>query len=688
MNPTNVRKSSRLKAFVFGKSLNCVPLELFVLTTLLVLYSVPSGHAALPEPVMLQSRISKGSANVIPDHGTSGEFGTWNVRYLVGPGGIRAGGGIRVQLPDSWHAGPRNSANRLQNSDPADEHFVTATTSSSNVTVETIVESETKDPLVKHAKTSLDGRSERYVFVVRAHVSGGQLDEGDTITITYGDRSSGSPGYRAAAVSTQPEPVLIAVDSNGDSRFQLLQPLPTIRSLPGEAVEMLFHAPSQAAAGKPIEMLISLLDKENNPANRSERIKISVLSGEVVSPETVPMPSGRGYVRFLVTPKTPGVIRMRAETEELSLESVSNPVLVSKDEPLNSIYWGDLHSHSRHSWDGVGDDSFGYARNVTGLDFYALTDHSVEPPNTTTTRGLSARTWSEYTAQTERFNDPPHFVTLHAYECSFGNPFGHHNVYFRDQPGALAYPSKVTLPELWKMLRQGEALTIPHHTGKFPAEVDFSIHNAHFRRNFEIYSGHGLSEAYDPSHPLSFEHSTFTSPARSLNWPSHAQDAWVRGLELSTIASSDDHRAHPGQPHFGLVAVRALSLSRNNVFQALYDRHTYATTGAKIILDFTLNDVPMGDKAIVSSSPELKVAAIGTDTIERIEILKFQKPSKTFSVAKLWEPHSFEFDGSFRDRAFQPGAIYYVRLLQRKNIRDRIVMAWSSPIWTQSVPSP
>jgi len=632
--------------------------------------------------VVLSGFTTNGTARVVPDEGISGEFGTWTVQYTVGAGGIRRGGGIRVQLPDAWHAGPRNSANRLQSTDPKDDCFVSANASRSGVRVETTVESQTDARLVKHAKPSLDGRLERYVFVVRVRLLTGELRPGDVVSVIYGDRSQGSAGYRASAVSTSLEPILIAVDALGEGRFQLLKDPPTIRARPGDAVEMEVHVPSLAVVGQSVDVLLTLVDKEGNPVERSTRIQLAIRSGRIDVPRRVEIPPGPGYVWLRAVPTATGVIRLGAETEGLELVSESNPMLVSETAPERFIYWGDLHSHSAFSWDGVGHDPYHYARNVSGLDFYALTDHSIAPPDETQSSGLSERTWDAYNALAEAHHDPPHFVTLHAYECSFGSPYGHHNVYFRDQPGTLGYPSKITLPELWKQLDAGDALTIPHHSGKFPAGIDFSIHDARFRRNFEIYSGHGLSEAYDPEHPLSFEHSTFTSPSRSLKPGTYAQDVWMQGLELSTIAASDDHRAHPGQPHLGLAAVRAPALTRNDVFNALYDRHTYGTTGAKIILRFELNNAPMGSLVAGSGIPELKILALGTDGIRKVDLLKFQSPAKQFDVIKTWQPDTLDFEASYRDEAFQPGAVYYVRLEQRHRIRGRAVMAWSSPIFT------
>jgi hypothetical protein len=190
-----------------------------------------------PRPIRLEELTSEGSLAVTPASGISGEFGTWTVIYTVGAGGIREGGGIRVQLPDAWHAGPRNSANRLQATDPTDDHYVSARVSRGDVKIETTVEAETETRLVKHAKRSLDGRSERYVFVVRVRVIEGELLGGDEVRVVYGDRSGGSRGYRAAAIAIGARPVLVAIDRDGSSRFRLHTTRnATLTSLPGSAV--------------------------------------------------------------------------------------------------------------------------------------------------------------------------------------------------------------------------------------------------------------------------------------------------------------------------------------------------------------------------------------------------------------------------------------------------------------------
>jgi len=634
----------------------------------------------IPTPTMAPDAwVDLGTSTVSPERGVAGEYGTWTVSYTVGEGGVATGGGIRVQLPDEWHAGPRNSAIRLQTKDPKRDNYITAKLSQGEATLRCIVEDERDNELIKHAKKSLDGRNERYVFVVRVIIAEGSLQAGDTIQVVYGDTSGGSKGYWASAVSAYALPILIALDHDGDSRFEMESYTPMIEAVAGKPVYAQVHAPSNAVLGQPMKCRIAILDKEFNPAAGPANFALTYPEG-VTGPESTTIYRDHAWSEFEVTPNAKGVVRIAATWEIAERELLGNPTIVAESLPERAVYWGDLHSHTSYSWDGVGRDAFGYARFVAGLDFYAMTDHAIEP-DANWTKGLSKKYWEEYNNLTHVYNLPGEFVTLHAYECSFGTPFGHHNVYFRGEPGPLLYPQTVELPNLWAALQAGDALTIPHHTGKFPQKVDFTIHDPEFRRNFEMYSGHGLSESYDPTHPLAFEFSKFTSDAKSAEGKGNLQDAWQMGLQVSAIAASDDHRAQPGNAMYGLAAIRATELTRDAIFQGLYDRHTYATTGAKIILDFTVNDTPMGQTAAHESTARIALRAHGTDTIDFVELLRLQPGAEAFTVVQRWEPKALDFEATWGDAESQPGTIYYFRVRQHKLIHKRVAMAWSSPVW-------
>jgi len=635
-------------------------------------------------PVMVEGWTSQGSASITPTEGVAGEYGSWTVSYVVGAKGVKTGGGIRVELPDAWYSGPRNSTTRLQTADPGANNYITGTTSNSEVITRTIVEGEEKALLLKRDRPSIDGRTERYVFVVRILVEQGSLSKGDIISVIFGDRSGGSAGYLAPAIAASPRPVLIALDRNGNNQFKRLEKLPEIIARPGAADDMWVILPSQAVLGKPLRGRIALVDRNANAVDHAAVFRLYQQTGTADFPLEVSMAAGRGYAEFEITPRRVGVLRLRVRSGDLPLEAVSNPVVVTSTEPLEKIYWGDLHSHSYFSWDGVGDQNFYYARYIAGLDFYAMSDHSFAPRQGLP-RGLNKSTWAEYSAVTDSRNDPPYFVTLLGYEDSMEAPDGHNNVYFRDTSGALAYPGQTALPQLWKLLVKGQALTIPHHSGKMPTGIDFSIHDKEFQRNIEIYSGHGLSEEYDPANPLAFEHILFTSDGKSVkpSYQQFVQDAWKKGLKLSTIASSDNHHSHPGQPQYGLAAVRAKALTRDGIFQGLYDRMTYGTTGARIILEFSINGMPMGQTVRLGAPPDIKVKVIGTGAIDWVELLRYQDGDQDFRVIQRWLPADWSFEGDYRDQDYRPGAIYYFRVKQKYKIRKRIAMAWSSPIWTE-----
>jgi hypothetical protein len=622
---------------------------------------------------------------VSPSEGIVGEYGTWIVAYRVGEIGILKGGGIRVQLPEAWHAGLRNSGFRLQASDPHDAHYVSARCSNVNARLQTTVELETADVLVKTIKPSnITNRMGYYVFITRVIVFGADLRRGDIIELIYGDTSGGSPGLRAGIHPSPELPIALAVDAEGHGEFRLHSAHPTLTIKPGRPVELLLTAQSQAVVGTSALLHLAILDEYRNPAATFEgNVTISVRTGKARVDSPVRVTSGNGWVETTFTPTEAGVLRFEGFEAGNSLSAVSNPIEISAKEPRERTYWGDLHSHTSFSVaDGLGspEDAYSYGRHISGLDFCAVTDHSLNPQDGITA-GLSAAEWDAYNELTEAFYKPGEFVTLHAYELSFYQPYGHHNVYFREKPGPLLTPDEVTLPELWNALTKGEALTIPHHTMKMPERVDWKGTNApEFRRNIEIYSAHGLSETYDPLHPLAFEQSLFTNPSVSIKDNISAQKAWIAGFRLSTIASSDDHRSQPGQPQNGLAAVLSKSLTRQGIFDGLAGRKTYGTTGSRIILHFEINDAQMGQEVEIAEQARLHVRIIGTDIIDQVDVLRYRIGGQAFRVIHSLNPSQDEVEFVYNDA---PGgqAIYYVRVRQRHLVGGRVAMAWSSPIW-------
>jgi len=209
---------------------------------------------------------------------------------------------------------------------------------------------------------------------------------------------------------------------------------------------------------------------------------------------------------------------------------------------------------------------------------------------------------------------------------------------------------------------------------------DWNFHDAERRRLIEIYSLHGLSETFNPDHPLAYDNSDHTL-ARSAEGPFYASDAWAAGLQLGVIASSDDHAAQPGRLDGGLAAVWCNELERSDVFHALYRRHTYGTTGSRIIIRFTMNGVEMGQVAPFASPTQIDVAVHGTSPLKVVELVRQLDESGSLEVVMRWDPDGYDLAASWDDPEPSDGGLYYVRVQESGQRRGRAIMGWSSPIW-------
>jgi hypothetical protein len=357
------------------------------------------------------------------------------------------------------------------------------------------------------------------------------------------------------------------------------------------------------------------------------------------------------------------------------------------------VFFGDIHTHSGQVLDACSNEGCGmgsrrenyeYAREPGSLDFYALTDHEwqIDPHRT-----------DEYLALADEYNEDGRFVCLPGFEYT-NLLYGHRNVYFRDSGGLVFNtnvdwghptldPAKCNTPrDLWAALERTRVrfITVPHHPSATSHPLNLDFHDPRYDRLYEIYSSWGASEL-DRDFPRGV----------SDRFPSgHFQDALRRGQRYGVIASSDGHDGHPGNAqsplvkhhhlfHFcgsGLAAVLAPDLARAEVFDALYARRCYATTGVPIILDFTVCDAVMGSELPAMAPgrvPQIRVSCTGTNGLEQIRIVK---NGRTVHALPCFGQRIFH--GEWEDETYdsESPASYYVRALQV----DR-ECAWSSPVW-------
>ncbi|MBT4140416.1 MAG: DUF3604 domain-containing protein [Candidatus Latescibacteria bacterium] len=160
----------------------------------------------------------------------------------------------------------------------------------------------------------------------------------------------------------------------------------------------------------------------------------------------------------------------------------------------------------------------------------------------------------------------------------------------------------------------------------------------------------------------------------------------------STYGVGQDARraeANRGYPA-GLTAVFADSLDQDDLFAALRERRCYATTGARILLDVSMNSNPMGRLVEVSADDEttlrerrISARIFGTAPIDRIEVIRNNTEICTYRGDGL----DVQFDWVDQQdltrialpRNLRGGGLtcyYYLRITQEDG-----EIAWSSPVW-------
>lgn len=355
----------------------------------------------------------------------------------------------------------------------------------------------------------------------------------------------------------------------------------------------------------------------------------------------------------------------------------------TKEVSLNNenlkLYFGDLHEHTDISrcackFNPEGHDLFANLRDIEKLDFCAITDHHTS---------IDGPIWAYNSEQTRNNNDEGRFVTFLAQEWSSnvsGNTFGygHHNFIFLDpylkefinQSENYLKPS-----DIWDRLASKKFICIPHQLADWNGIVssggawgnppkDWNYYNEKLMPVAEIFQERG-----------SYEY--FGCPRQAKDGAPlsrfYLQDAWKRKIIIGVMASPD----HGGGS--GKTGVWAKELSRESIFKAIQQRHTFGTTGAKMKLFFASGNAIMGDKVIENKqdtstrlSIPFKVEAEALTDIKEVVIFRNNK------IIYKSEPKQQTLDLNWEDESLLDADFvwYYVRI---HTVDDEL--AWSSPIW-------
>lgn len=291
-------------------------------------------------------------------------------------------------------------------------------------------------------------------------------------------------------------------------------------------------------------------------------------------------------------------------------------------------FFGDLHNHCALSY-GHGTLAEALQNARLQLDFASVTVHAAWPDlplNTPELKYLveyheqgfsrAKNAWPAYLEAMESENENGRFITFPSYEWH-SIAYGDYCVYYQDIRDApiLNTPDLPALRHAVKQLRT-PALLIPHHIGYKQGSrgINWAAFSGELSPVAEIFSFHGLSEASEGPYP--YLHSMGPRHEHST-----AQYGWAQGYVFGLIGSTDHHNAFPGSYGYGRLAVWAHSLTRHDIWDAIRARRTYALTGDRIDLRFSLNGHLMGSICPPDETRRIEVAVEGGDAIDTIDLL-------------------------------------------------------------------
>jgi hypothetical protein len=471
-------------------------------------------------------------------------------------------------------------------------------------------------------------------------VGRGYLRAGDTLTIRFGDRRQGSPGWRLQTNVEKNVELRTSVDAFATYEFCELKH-PKFDLVAGPAASWKAILPSVAVAGEPFRLAVVAEDMWGNPtADAAQSFKLVASQPLRGLPATIDIKKGDGprVIEGLVADAEGDVeLRLMAKGTDIAR---ANPLRVVGQAPLRR-YWGDLHGQSGETIGmGSAEDYFRYARDAAFIDMVGHQGNDFQ---------ITDAFWKKLNELTAEFDAPGQFVCLPGYEWSGNTGMGgDRNILYRREGRPIRRSSHIlvqgetstdaiyTADALFGALDGEDAIVIAHVGGRY-ADVKYA-HDGRLERAVEVHSTWGTFE-----------------------WILH--DAFEQGYRVGVVCHSDDHKGRPGATRPGASSFGAVGgltcyfmpeLTRDALFEALRKRHHYGTTGVRIFVDVRgTTDEPVtrfSDDPLLGPAQEEKVAqvmmgdivrpgrvplrlsvdVIGTAPIERVDVLHGKEVAATF----------------------------------------------------------
>lgn len=481
-------------------------------------------------------------------------FQTFRVIYTIGKLGLDDTAAMRVAFRNISDGG------YLQTTDPAAPNYVTARSSGDGQL---------------QLKYDRRGGQRPWGETLTVSQQGGYLRPGETIEITIGDSSGGSPGVLMPTFADMGRVFRIFVDAQATGVFVPIPgPLLSVRVIGGPDRRHLAILPTLRRPGEEFRLGIKAEDVWGNPTGKGQR-RFSLSANMPVTglPDHIEFAPPEGALTIGgLTCAGEGTLVITLVDEEGN-RVASGPLVIRQSEVAH--FWGDLHAQTGET---QGNNSMEYyldfARNKAFLD---VTSHQANDFQ------VNAAFWRHLNTLTAAADDPGRFTVLPGYEWS-GNTAvgGDHNVFYRHEGASIYRCSHALVADssdeandahdlnaLYAKLEaeKVEAIMYAHVGGRY-ADIHYA-HNASLEAAVEVHSAWGTFE-----------------------WI--LTDGFPLRRRVGVVCNSDDHKSRPGASfpgasvfgaYGGLTCFLMARNDRDGVFDAIRRRHTYGTSGPRVYID-------------------------------------------------------------------------------------------------------
>lgn len=416
----------------------------------------------------------------------------------------------------------------------------------------------------------------------------GFLKPGDHIIIRLGDRRQGGPGTRVQTFVEDGFRFRCYVDPLGTSRAAPVPGDVSIDIVPGVPTQLVSVGPRLIKAGQRFPWRIRAEDVWGNTCWDLVGAKVRVtgiLNGKTVYDKSIGLAEQGWAIAEIddLPVKNPGELALTATLEGYpALAPDQSYVTIDTALDVPRAYFGDLHIHSD---DTVGTNNttynLTYGRDVAGLDVFGYTANDFN---------ITKARWDTAVKLIDEINKDGSFVCYPGTEwCGNSCAGGDHNVVFlhgktpefpfdrngeiarsfewnEDMKGDTIQPGAWPLEELWATYAHDPEghLLMPHVGGR---RCNMDWHYPTLEKLVEIGSAWG-------------------------QFPWLYQDVMRLGYKLGASANADEHRGRcgggvPGAAVFGVkggvTGIISPKLTRSEIGKALRSRHTWATTGERLV---------------------------------------------------------------------------------------------------------